>query len=127
MTTTATWFAIAIGGACGALLRFVTNSFVNNLMEKPFPYGVLTVNVLGSFLIGLFMAYFMEHDLHSTAIARGIVVGFLGAFTTFSTFSLDTLLLIEQGRWMLASLNIVSNVVLCLFAVWLGMWLARFF
>lgn len=127
MDSPITWLAIACGGAVGALLRFLTNNWVNQWFGKPFPYGVLAVNILGSFLIGLLMAYFMGKGMQSTAVARGLVIGVLGAFTTFSTFSLDTFLLLEQGRWLAASANVVANVVLCLLAVWLGMWLARFF
>lgn len=89
---------ILIGGAVGALLRFLVANGVYQWLGRAFPYGTLAVNVIGSFLIGLLTLYFMEREMLASALSRGLIVGALGAFTTFSTFSLDTFDLIQQGR-----------------------------
>lgn len=111
---------ILLGGALGALLRFLVSNGVYGLFGKSFPYGTLAVNVLGSFLIGLLTLYFVEREMLSSVLARGLIVGVLGAFTTFSTFSLDTFNLIEEGKLWLAGANALLNVSLCVLAVWLG-------
>lgn len=113
--------SIAIGGALGALLRFGVSNATYAVLGRGFPYGTLLVNVLGSFLIGVFAYYFLQKGMMDTPLARGLIVGVLGAFTTFSTFSLDTLLLIENAEWGRAMLNVLMNVVLCVGAAWLGM------
>ncbi|MEZ5447589.1 MAG: fluoride efflux transporter CrcB [Thiolinea sp.] len=119
--------AIMLGGAIGALLRYLTSLGVHQLLGRHFPYGTLTVNVLGSFLIGMLALYFSRHGEMETPLARGLIVGVLGALTTFSTFSLDTFYLLEQGAWLKAALNVTLNVLLCLLAVWLGVLTARAF
>ncbi|MEZ5452709.1 MAG: fluoride efflux transporter CrcB [Thiothrix sp.] len=116
---------ILIGGAVGALLRFLVANGVYQWLGRAFPYGTLAVNVIGSFLIGLLTLYFMEREMLASALSRGLIVGALGAFTTFSTFSLDTFDLIQQGRLWGAGLNIGLNVGLCLLAVWLGVLVGR--
>lgn len=116
---------ILLGGAAGALLRFMVSNGVYGWLGRHFPYGTLTVNVIGSFFIGLLTFYFMERELMTSALARGLIVGVLGAFTTFSTFSLDSFDLIMQGAVWKAGLNILLNVGLCLLAVWLGVLTGR--
>lgn len=118
--------AIAVGGAMGALSRFWLSTQVYAWLGKQFPYGTLTVNVLGSFFIG-FLAIWLLDRLISPEWRAAILIGFLGAFTTFSTFSLETLNLIENGEQLKALSNIGLSVGLCLIAVWLGMQLARQF
>lgn len=113
--------SIALGGALGALLRFGVSNAAYALLGRGFPYGTLLVNVVGSFLIGVFAYYFMQKGMMDTPLARGLLIGVLGAFTTFSTFSLDTLLLIENAEWGKAMLNVLLNVLLCVGAAWLGM------
>jgi len=113
--------SIALGGALGALLRFGVSNAAYALLGRGFPYGTLLVNVVGSFLIGVFAYYFMQKGMMDTPLARGLLIGVLGAFTTFSTFSLDTLLLIENAAWGKAMLNVLLNVLLCVAAAWLGM------
>lgn len=113
--------SIALGGALGALLRFGVSNAAYALLGRGFPYGTLLVNVVGSFLIGVFAYYFMQKGMMDTPLARGLLIGVLGAFTTFSTFSLDTLLLIENAAWGKALLNVLLNVLLCVGAAWLGM------
>ncbi len=108
----ATILAVGIGGFFGAIARFLIAGYVQKLSGLFFPVGTLTVNVLGSFIIGLLFMYF-EQTIHPTAKAM-LVTGFLGALTTFSTFSLETYLLIEQGLVAKALLNIALNIILTL-------------
>ncbi len=115
-------FAIALGGAGGAVLRFLVSSGVYGWLGKGFPYGTLTVNVIGSFLLGLMTtALLLERVVLAEEFALALLVGCFGSFTTFSTFSLDTLALLEQGHVMRALSNVLMNVLVCLAAVWLGL------
>ncbi|MBJ6611258.1 MAG: fluoride efflux transporter CrcB [Candidatus Thiothrix moscowensis] len=116
---------ILVGGALGALLRFWVANGVYGVLGRQFPYGTLTVNVIGSFLIGYLTFFFMERDMLTSVWSRTLIVGALGAFTTFSTFSLDTFDLLMQGSLWRAGLNILLNVGLCLLAVWLGVLTGR--
>jgi len=118
--------AIAFGGAFGAVLRFMVSTGVYQWLGRGFPYGTLTVNILGSFLIGLMTeALLLQRVAISMEFRSAILVGFFGAFTTFSTFSLETLYLIEQGNLVKACLNILISVFACVFAVWLGLLAGR--
>lgn len=116
--------AIAVGGAMGALLRFWVSSGMYALLGREFPYGTLSVNVLGCLLMG-FLYIFMLERFASVEWRAALLIGLLGAFTTFSTFSLESLNLIQSGESTKAFLNIVASVLLCLLATWLGMQLAR--
>lgn len=118
---------IMLGGAIGALLRFLVANGVYQWLGRGFPYGTLAVNVIGSFLIGFLTLYFMERDLLTSVLARSLIVGVLGAFTTFSTFSLDTFDLLMAGRLWGAGLNIALSVGGCIVAVWAGVQVARWF
>ncbi len=117
--------AIAAGGAVGALLRYWVSSGTHALLGRGFPYGTLVVNVLGSFAIGFLFVLFLERMTLSGEWRAGILVGVLGAFTTFSTFSIETLNLLEEGAHLKASLNVVSSVALCLAGAWFGLLLGR--
>lgn len=114
-----------IGGAFGAAARFLMTEKVYLLTGRDFPYGILVVNVIGSFLMGLLAILLVQKFPDSQTLRLGVIVGFLGAFTTFSTFSLDTLNLFQSGEVLKAFFNILSNVVICVIAVWLGMVVAK--
>lgn len=117
--------AIAGGGAIGALLRFWLSSGVYQLLGRGFPWGTLFVNVLGSFLMGLLFVLFLERGLVSSEVRAAVLVGLLGSLTTFSTFSMETLTLIEQADYLKALLNLLGSLLICLLACWLGLVLGR--
>ncbi len=117
--------AIAAGGAVGALLRYWMSSGTHALLGRGFPYGTLVVNVLGSFAIGFLFVLFLERMTLSGEWRAGILVGVIGAFTTFSTFSIETLNLLEEGAHLKASLNVALSVALCLAGAWFGLLLGR--
>ena len=112
-----TFFYVALGGAIGATLRYLTALVV------VFPFGTLLVNVVGSFLIGLAFVHLTTRGM-DRAMLFG-VSGLLGGFTTFSAFSLDALKLVEKGQWGMAGAYVAGTVILSLTAVFLGVFLAR--
>ncbi len=116
---------IAAGGALGALMRFWVSSGVYAMLGRGFPYGTLAVNVLGSFVMGFLYILFLERMSVSPEWRAALLIGFLGAFTTFSTFSIETLNLIEQADYAKAGLNMILSVAACLFACWGGLILGR--
>lgn len=116
---------VAAGGALGAMARFGVVSLTSRLVEHSFFYGTLLANLLGSFAIGMLYIWLVEHQLDSSWHRPMLMVGFLGAFTTFSTFSLDSLLLIEQGRYATFALYSTGSVLGCLLATLAGMWLLK--
>lgn len=116
---------IAFGGAIGAMLRYGVSNGVHMMLGRGFPYGTLTVNVVGSFFIGLLYILMIERIAQSVEWRAVLIIGFLGAFTTFSTFSLETITAIENGEISKAFLNILLNVTICLMATWVGILLAR--
>lgn len=119
-----TWLAVALGGAMGALARFwVYNALL--AWNHRFPLATFSVNVAGSFLIGIAFVLLTERGEFSPALRGLLTVGFLGAFTTFSTFSLEALSLLEQGHGGTAWAYVLGSVLLCLAAAWLGLTLAR--
>lgn len=117
--------AIACGGAFGALSRYFIIGIVTDWLGKDFPFGTLFVNVLGSFLIGILYVVVVLKMHVSPELKSILVVGFLGAFTTFSTFSLEAFNFISQGLLLSAVTYILSSVILCILAVWAGVSLAK--
>ncbi|UJF20942.1 fluoride efflux transporter CrcB [Shewanella sp. OMA3-2] len=110
---------VALGGSIGAVLRYLISIFMIQVFGSSFPFGTLLVNVLGSFLMGI--VYALGQLSHLSPEVKSLVgVGLLGALTTFSTFSVETLLLMQQGLWFKSMLNVLLNVSLCLFMVYLG-------
>ncbi len=117
--------AIAGAGAVGALMRFWLVGWVYGLFGRDFPYGTLAVNVIGCLAMGISFVLLVER-LGSAPEWRALVmIGFLGAFTTFSTFSLETLQLIEGGELGRALANVVASLILCLGATWIGILAGR--
>lgn len=116
---------IGLAGAAGTVLRYLITQGVMNVLGRGFPYGTLVVNVIGSFLIGTLFVMFWERVESSELLRMILVVGLLGSLTTFSAFSLDTWILIQQEAWLKAGANVLANVAVCLTATWLGMLVAR--
>ena len=116
---------IAAGGAAGALLRYWLSGGIYALLGKGFPYGTLSVNVIGSLLMGLAYVFLFERMVVNSEIRAALVIGVLGAFTTFSTFSIETLNLIEVGEHLKAGMNIIISVLLCLAGCWMGLLIGR--
>ena len=115
--------AVGAGGFIGAISRFVLSGWVQRLSGASFPYGTLAVNVLGSFMIGFLVLYF-EQSVAPQQKAL-VITGFLGALTTFSTFSLETVLMLQNNLYLKAFSNVSFNVLLCISATILGMMLFR--
>lgn len=119
------YLAIAFGGAAGAVSRYWLSTTVERFNGTTFPLGTFFVNILGSFLIGVFFIILAEKLQLVDQWRPIIMIGFLGAMTTFSTFSLDALLLFQQGHYNTAFFYILSSVVLCLLAAFCGMQITR--
>jgi len=118
----ANYLWIALGGALGTVGRYWFSGFVARLFGETFPWGTLLVNVSGSFIIGLFAALTGPDGrvfVGSTG-RQFVMIGICGGYTTFSSFSLQTLSLMNQGEWVRAGGNVVLSVALCLVGVWLG-------
>ncbi|MCW1360399.1 fluoride efflux transporter CrcB [Campylobacter sp. US33a] len=114
-----TILVVGFGGFLGAILRMFAINLVNKFLPHSISFGTLFVNVFGSFIIGLLFSYAQNKGL-SPLLKSFISTGILGAFTTFSTFSYENLLFLQSGNYLNFTLNILSNVTLCLLAVWLG-------
>jgi len=120
------WLLIAIGSALGGVARHAVGLFVAQKWGSAFPWGTLTVNVVGSFSIGVLGALVaVSQRSSSVAVRELLMIGLLGGFTTFSAFSLQTLQLLRDGRPGMALANVAASVVVCLVAVWLGYWLGE--
>ncbi len=117
---------VAFGGAAGAMSRYLLADLITRLQTSGFPYGTLTVNVLGSFLMGALVAVIaLILPSRGKELNLILAVGFLGGFTTFSAFSMDAYLLMERGLHSQAFAYVFGSVVLSVFALVLGMWLVR--
>lgn len=117
--------SIGIGGFCGAIMRYVIANQMSLILGSEFPYGTLTVNAVGSLLIGFLSRFFMEHLVIPEVVRYSLLIGFLGAFTTFSTFSYETITLLQEGDVTKAFINILSNTVICLILCLFGLQLAK--
>lgn len=117
--------SVAAGGALGALARYGVNIGAVKLLGHGFPYGTLIVNVVGSFIMGLAIAYFAHHGQPSDAARHLLITGMLGAFTTFSAFSLDFSTLWERQAYLLSALYLGGSVILSIGALFLAMALVK--
>lgn len=117
--------AIGVGGAIGAVLRFVISGIAYNIFGQNFPWGTLVVNMIGCFLIGLFAQLFEEIAI-SPHLRVLVLVGGLGAFTTFSTYALENVNLLRDGQLATALLNILVSTVVGVVFVFLGIMLATY-
>jgi len=117
---------IAIGSALGGMSRYWISGIVARQFGETFPWGTVIVNVTGSFIIGFFATLTGPDGryLVSTSARQFVMVGLCGGYTTFSSFSIQTLSLLRDGQWASAGANIAGSVILCLVAVWLGYVLA---
>jgi fluoride exporter len=122
---------VAIGGALGSVSRFWLSGLVAARVGETFPFGTLIVNVIGSFVIGIIAALAIPEgrlDSQSRAFAtQFLMIGVCGGYTTFSSFSLQTLNLLRDREWLYAGGNVILSVVLCMIAVWLGYLLGSVF
>ncbi|MGC9943847.1 MAG: fluoride efflux transporter CrcB [Verrucomicrobiota bacterium] len=122
---------VAIGGALGSVGRFWIGGLVSAKFGETFPFGTLIINVSGSFLIGVFAAFTSPDGRMSpqsrVMATQLLMTGVCGGYTTFSSFSLQTLRLVQEREWLYAGGNVILSVVLCLIAVWLGYMLASTF
>ena len=116
--------AIAVGGGCGSVARFLVAREMERWLGNFLPYGTLAVNVLGSLALGWVATVFLDRPEINTALRLGVAVGFLGAFTTFSAFSFESVQLLMNGAFWRAALNVAANTVVCLAMCYLGMQLA---
>ena len=116
---------IAAGGATGSVLRYWMSNGVHVFLGRGFPYGTLAVNLLGSFIIGLLYVLLYERLEAGPEWRAFLIIGVLGGFTTFSSFSIETMNLIEAGEQLKAGINILLSVSICISACWLGMIWAR--
>ncbi|CEK09703.1 fluoride efflux transporter CrcB [Legionella hackeliae] len=117
--------AIACGGAMGAVVRFATVVLMQKVLGYNYPYGTLAVNCIGSFLAGLIMVFLLERVAAAEFWRLVLVVGFLGAYTTFSSYSWETWVLYQKGNSLAALTNIVLNNVGALVMVFIGIYFGR--
>jgi fluoride exporter len=118
-------FYVAVGSALGGMSRYLVGGLVQRLTETSFPTGTLFVNFSGSLLLGLIIRYALETPGFSPEIRALLTVGFCGGYTTFSTFSYETMVLLESGEWSRAGLYVAASLLLSLAGTFLGFALAR--
>jgi CrcB protein len=116
---------IAVAGAVGTLARYWVSGLSYRVFGEYFPYGTLAVNVIGSLLFGIVWSLAEERMAISVMSRTVILVGFMGAFTTFSTFAFETMNYVRDSQFLVAFMNITSNCVLGFGAIIIGMWIAR--
>lgn len=119
------FLAISVAAVLGANLRYVLSRFAVKEFGPVFPYGTLIINILGSFIVGLFVTWTTERVLVDPRWRLLVVVGFCGSFTTFSSYAYESMAFFEQGQWGLMLANIFSNNLLCLGGALAGIALAR--
>lgn len=118
------WY-IAAGSALGGISRYLVGGMVQRILDTTFPAGTLVVNLTGSFLLGLFLRYALETPTLTPELRAFLTIGFCGGYTTFSTFSYETVALLEDGEWTRAAVYVALSVLLALGATLLGFLVAR--
>jgi fluoride exporter len=118
------WY-IAAGSALGGVSRYLVGGMVQRILDTTFPAGTLVVNLTGSFLLGLFLRYALETPTLTPEVRAFLTIGFCGGYTTFSTFSYETVAMLEDGEWARAGLYAALSVLLALGATILGFLVAR--
>jgi CrcB protein len=116
---------VGLGGFAGAVARWLIDGWVSERNPSAFPVGTLVVNLTGSFLLGVLFAWVIERNVLPADVRAPVMIGFIGAYTTFSTFMLESWRLVEDGAWALATANLVGSVVLGLVAVVAGLAVGR--
>lgn len=116
---------IAAGGAAGACCRFLLSSWINQRVSGDFPWGTFAANTLGSVLFGVLFVLVFSLTTLREPLRLLLLVGFLGAFTTFSTFAFETVRLAQEGHWWLVAANVVGSNLACLLGLWIAMILIR--
>lgn len=116
---------VFIGGGIGAAVRYWLSGLVYDKFGSGFPYGTIVVNVLGCLLIGLLMTGMQERFLVQSSLRIFLTIGILGGFTTFSSFSYETVLLLRDGELFTATINVIGTVFTCMVATWIGMQLGK--
>ena len=119
------WLAVAIGGALGSVARYALSSWIFDITSHKFPYATLIVNVAGSFVMGILFVVIVERAALSAEMRSLLMIGFIGAFTTFSAFSLDALGLWQNGHVLMSVIYMITTVILCLVAISTAIWLTR--
>ncbi|MDQ3821440.1 MAG: fluoride efflux transporter CrcB [Acidobacteriota bacterium] len=125
METFLKYLAVAAGGAAGAVARYYLGNSALSRMAAPFPTATFVINVTGSFILGFFLTLASEHVNISPHLRLAIAVGFVGAYTTFSTFEYETAKLMEERGYLLAFLNVALSFIVGFAAVWTGIMAAR--
>ncbi|MEM7564430.1 MAG: fluoride efflux transporter CrcB [Pseudomonadota bacterium] len=119
------YLAIAAGGALGAMSRYWVFNAIHRWLGQGFPYGVLTVNILGSLLMGFLSVLLVQRLQVGEELRAGLLLGFLGSFTTFSAFAMDTLSLLDQGSILKAMSYVLISVFFCVLGAWAGLLTAK--
>jgi CrcB protein len=116
---------VGVGGFAGAVARWLVDAWISERNPTAFPFGTLVVNLTGSFLLGLLFAWVLERNVLPPDVRAPLMIGFLGAYTTFSTYMLESWRLVEDGAWALALTNLAGSVVLGMVAVLAGLAVGR--
>lgn len=120
------YMVVFLGAGLGGIIRYWGSDLIHKIFPSSFPYGTLFVNVLGSFLLGIFMYYFDSNDLIDVRTRIFLTTGICGGLTTFSTFSFETINLLKEREFLFAGLNIISNVLITLLVLFVAYKLSKF-
>ncbi len=117
--------AVAVGGAIGSVGRFLLSSYISKQSNHFIPFGTLSVNIIGSFIIGVVWIWLESKQVSGQLTRQFVMIGLLGGFTTFSTFSLETIQLIHDSQWIAALANMAANLIACLAMVAIGIFVGK--